>query len=71
MYFKFLPSFYVNFSDKLMGKPFQITDYGVCFIEDLFNEIPESTIAVCDFDTSLICWEYRRQIYKPPGTKDL
>ena len=35
--------------DKMIGKAFEITDYGVCFIEDMLNEIPESTVLVCMF----------------------
>jgi hypothetical protein len=30
----------------VVGKPFDITDYGVCYIEDMLVELPESTIVV-------------------------
>ena len=33
-------------TDKVVGKPFDITDYGVCYIEDMLSEIPEATLVV-------------------------
>ena len=29
-----------------MGKPFDIVEYGVCYIEDILAEIPESSLIV-------------------------
>ena len=41
-----LTPFPSTFSARVIGKSFDITDYGVCFIEDMLVELPESTIIV-------------------------
>ena len=33
-------------SEKLMGRPWDIVEYGVCCVEDMLAEIPETTVTV-------------------------
>jgi hypothetical protein len=34
--------------DKLTGQEFNVTEYGLCFIEDLLGEVTGSVIQVCN-----------------------
>jgi len=33
-------------AEKVIGRKFDITEYGVCFIEDVLDDIPESAVQV-------------------------
>ena len=39
------PFNYLNLG-KVMGKQFDIIEYGVCYVEDILGEIPESSLIV-------------------------
>lgn len=36
----------VLFAEKVMGQKFDITEYGVCFIEDVLDDVPKSALQV-------------------------
>ena len=40
------PTFKCSNVGKVMGKPFDIVEYGVCYIEDILAEIPEASLIV-------------------------
>jgi len=33
-------------AEKVIGRKFEITEYGICFIEDILDDIPDSVIKV-------------------------
>jgi len=33
-------------AEKVIGRKFDVTEYGICFIEDILDDIPESVIRV-------------------------
>ena len=33
-------------AEKVIGRKFDVTEYGVCFIEDVLDDIPESVMQV-------------------------
>ena len=33
-------------AEKVVGRGFEITDYGICYVEDMLAEVPENTIIV-------------------------
>lgn len=35
---------------KVVGRTFDITEYGICFLEDLVGELPDSSFTVCIFN---------------------
>lgn len=35
-----------HLTDKVIGKPFDITEYGVCYIEDMLGEVAENSLVV-------------------------
>ena len=43
--------------EKVVGRVFEITDYGVCYLDDILSEVPENTIIMdgtgCDLVISL------------------
>ena len=41
-------AFFVYFllAEKVIGRKFEITEYGICFIEDILDDIPDSVIKV-------------------------
>ena len=47
--------FCVSVAEKVIGRRFDITEYGVCFVEDALDDIPESVITVSRHQCRL-CW---------------
>ncbi|XP_013410407.1 meiosis regulator and mRNA stability factor 1 isoform X2 [Lingula anatina] len=45
---------------KYVLKPFDIVDYGVCFLEDMLVELPETTVTVCGLGEEMIITIPRR-----------
>ena len=33
-------------TDKVIGKQWDVTDYGVCYLEDMLTELPDTTVIV-------------------------
>jgi len=33
-------------AERVFGRKFDVTEYGVCFVEDMLDDIPESIIRV-------------------------
>ena len=54
------PTFKCSNAGKVMGKPFDIVEYGVCYIEDILAEIPESSLIVSNslFLTAVKCTRF-------------
>ncbi|XP_054164397.1 meiosis regulator and mRNA stability factor 1-like, partial [Oppia nitens] len=46
-----LSEFYAAY-EQLYGKPFDITDYGVCLIEDILRDVWEGTVAITPFGSN-------------------
>ena len=42
----YLTVVFSTFSDKVIGKTFDINDYGVCYIEDMLSEMPDTIVLV-------------------------
>jgi len=39
----------VFIAEKVIGRKFDITEYGVCFIEDVLDDVPESVAKVSHY----------------------
>ena len=44
----------MSITEKVIGRKFDTTEYGVCFIEDALDDIPESVVKVSFFATQTL-----------------
>ena len=49
-----VPMLSLFFVGNVIGREFDITNYGVCYLEDMLNEIPESSIGVSKKSTGTL-----------------